>query len=256
MDQETFNLTFSGKLAPGFELAQVKSNLQNLFKIDERKAQALFSGSSIVLKKGLDSATANKYRSVMRKAGAVAFLVPSKKAGSVNNAISSPEAARAEQGSDAQASGQRPDAGQASAEHDAQMTTALGAQAAQAPKSREEIEAPDFEVAAVGADLLHADERKAVEALEVDTSNISLSDSQGNLVEADEFERPVPVEVRDLDAEVAPPGSDVLRPEERKTVEAVQVDTSQMSLGEVGERLSQPSAPPPPAPSTDHIKLK
>ena len=56
-------------------------------------------------------------------------------------------------------------------------------------------------------------------------------------------------------ASIEPPGSDLLRPEERKAPAAREVDTSGISLTEPGGSLSQPAPEPPPAPATDHLSL-
>jgi hypothetical protein len=55
--------------------------------------------------------------------------------------------------------------------------------------------------------------------------------------------------------DLAEPGADVLRPEERRVVEPVAVDTSTMHLDETGVRLSEDPVPAPPAPDTSHLSM-
>ena len=55
--------------------------------------------------------------------------------------------------------------------------------------------------------------------------------------------------------DLAPVGADVLRPEERTETEAVEVDTSALSLANTGERLSDLAPTPPAAPDTDHLSM-
>ena len=55
--------------------------------------------------------------------------------------------------------------------------------------------------------------------------------------------------------DVAPAGSDVLRPEERTVNEAVEVDTSALAVDQAAERLSETPPPPPPAPDTGHLSM-
>ena len=55
--------------------------------------------------------------------------------------------------------------------------------------------------------------------------------------------------------DLAPPGADVLRPEERADTNPVDVDTSTMSLMEAGTDLSDASATPGAAPDIDHLSM-
>jgi len=55
--------------------------------------------------------------------------------------------------------------------------------------------------------------------------------------------------------DLAPQGTAVLRPEERKQVLTREVDTTGMALDQSGEQLSEPSAPPPAAPDTSHLSM-
>ena len=78
MNEERFDLVFSGELVAGFDVAQVKKNIQALFRIDDAKVLVLFSGKPIALRKGLDADAANKYRVAMKKAGARVDVVLSR----------------------------------------------------------------------------------------------------------------------------------------------------------------------------------
>lgn len=55
--------------------------------------------------------------------------------------------------------------------------------------------------------------------------------------------------------ELSPPGSDVLRPQERARPVQREVDTSALSLAATGERLSQPAPQGAPAPDTAHLSV-
>ena len=55
--------------------------------------------------------------------------------------------------------------------------------------------------------------------------------------------------------QVAPPGADVLRAEERSQPVTAQVDTSTLSVDEHAERLSAPPETAPPAPDTSHLSM-
>jgi hypothetical protein len=54
---------------------------------------------------------------------------------------------------------------------------------------------------------------------------------------------------------LAPPGSDVLRPEERAAGPEAVLPPPAFDVAEVGARLASPSAPAPPPPDTSHLTL-
>ena len=72
---ERYEVAFSGQLIQGADVAQVKANFSKLFQADEKRMALLFSGRRIVIKSGLDHAGAEKYRTLMGRAGAVAEIV-------------------------------------------------------------------------------------------------------------------------------------------------------------------------------------
>ncbi len=67
-----YEIAFSAQLVPGAQLELVKANLAKLFQADEQRLALLFSGRRIVIKSNLDAAGAEKYRSTLERAGAVA----------------------------------------------------------------------------------------------------------------------------------------------------------------------------------------
>lgn len=70
-----YDVIFRGRLASGFTEDVVCNNLTRLFRIDPQRAAALLRGKRVVLKKNLNKEQAEKYRSVLRKAGAVVAVV-------------------------------------------------------------------------------------------------------------------------------------------------------------------------------------
>ncbi len=70
MAERTFDIIFSGGLIDGFEVNDVKTNLQALFKLDDASVAKLFAGKSIAIKKNLNRQTANQYQAALTKAGA------------------------------------------------------------------------------------------------------------------------------------------------------------------------------------------
>lgn len=241
MQEDKYDLVFAGELVKGFELAQVKRNLQGLFRIDAQKVEKLFSGAEVVLKKGVGSEAANKYRVAMKKAGAVVILVLNTDS--------------ADQPSSASVSTQVDKSEPASVRAQSALETTPGAQPARSEPRPHSIDAPEYDLAGVGDDILQPHERARIEPVEVDISALSLAEQNGNLVSVHELQRPEPVKVDIPDIDVAPLGSDVLKEEERVKVEPVKMDLDALSVAEPGERLSEPEQSSPPAPNVDHIRL-
>lgn len=70
-----YEIVFSGQLVPGAQPDLVKANLAKLFQADAQRLALLFSGRRLVLKNNLDEAAAEKYRSTLERAGAMAQVV-------------------------------------------------------------------------------------------------------------------------------------------------------------------------------------
>jgi len=71
MSDELFEVAFAGQIKEGADLEQVKAKVGAMFKADATKLAHLFSGKRMVIKKNIDQATANKYKSALNNAGAV-----------------------------------------------------------------------------------------------------------------------------------------------------------------------------------------
>ncbi|MBD2839386.1 hypothetical protein ID144_20305 [Pseudomonas sp. JM0905a] len=66
-----YEIAFSGKLVPGARPELVQANLAKLFQADAQRIATLFSGRRVILKNNLDEAAAEKYRSTLERAGAL-----------------------------------------------------------------------------------------------------------------------------------------------------------------------------------------
>jgi len=71
-----YEIAFSGQLLPGARLEQVEANLTRLFQADAQRIALLFSGRRIVIKQNLDHAAVEKYRQAMERAGAQVEVRP------------------------------------------------------------------------------------------------------------------------------------------------------------------------------------
>ncbi|NWL78929.1 hypothetical protein DM872_18950 [Pseudomonas taiwanensis] len=70
-----YEIAFSGKLVPGAQLELVQANLAKLFQADAQRVAMLFSGRRVILKNNLDEASAEKYRSTLERAGALVEVI-------------------------------------------------------------------------------------------------------------------------------------------------------------------------------------
>jgi hypothetical protein len=66
-----FNVVFGGAVSGGHKVEEVKKNLANLFKADEKKIDQLFETPQVVLKRNIDYDQAMKYQTALQCAGAI-----------------------------------------------------------------------------------------------------------------------------------------------------------------------------------------
>lgn len=206
-----FDVVFRGQIVRGLDESVVKSNLVSLFKSSPEAVDKLFNGSEVVVRKELDYATAMKYQSALKKAGALALIKEIE-----------------------------------------QKTVA-----AQPSQGKATFGVP------VEDDSNRSDQPESQSSKEQSTADtLKNTVSQGS---AEEFNQQPSGGVSQLSAgnetdgaqdelTVAEPGAQIL-PD--KIYEKRDVDTSQLSLASVGERIL-PAKPPEehPKPSIDHLKLE
>jgi hypothetical protein len=70
MSDQLFEVAFSGQISEGASADEVKARLAKMFNADEAKLAQLFSGKRVIIKKNIDQATAEKYRTALNRAGA------------------------------------------------------------------------------------------------------------------------------------------------------------------------------------------
>ena len=222
-----FDVIFEGRLIPGRDPALVKTALAELFKAPLDTVERLFVGGAIPIKKNIDHATAVRYISAMKEAGALARLKPVE--GSV------PVAAVAAPTTPAPADLTVAPVGAVLVEAklvvervvdtSAYSVAAVGVTLGEA-RNVEPVVVGDlsgYSIAAVGVTLAEA--REEIPLPEPDISGLSVAAVGADLTEA---KTGVPMPIADLDLSIAPAGSTL--------------DTTEKK-------------PPPPAPKTDHLKL-
>jgi len=247
MSEEKFSLVFTGQVISGFEYELAKQNIQRLFRIDDKKTEILFSGKAITLRKGLDSEAANKYRVAMKKAGTLVNVVL-EQSEVVKDLKTASEASPKPDGQNRESN-----------EGLKTLSTALGAQPEKQPQESVNIDAPEFALFDLGADLLEQHEKSQTPEADVDTSNYGLAEQHGNLVSEQELEKPTSQEeVKVPELDVAPVGSDVLLPDEKSKVVTANVDVSMISLAEPGSDIGDKKevSSSPKVPNVDHLKLQ
>ncbi|QEY17094.1 hypothetical protein D0C16_14575 [Cellvibrio sp. KY-GH-1] len=253
MSNSDFDIIFRGDIVFGHQLSEVKVKLQQLFKVDAAKIDALFTGRPVPLKRNLDEATANKYRDVLLKAGAMVEVCsshkspansPSKPAVPVRSQPMAPIArvapayaawTLAPVGADLLPASERP-AKPAAVAVDTSGLSLRPAEGnlvdtAEVRHEREAVViAPDLGLAAIGEDLIGADEKLELPLVEIELEDWGIADAGSDLLSAAERPVVVPVAVANSDFGLAPAGSDL--GQLRVSVKPVIPDISKLRLAE------------------------
>ncbi|MDO3386116.1 hypothetical protein QWI17_09740 [Gilvimarinus sp. SDUM040013] len=238
MEQEktTYDIIFRGDIVLGHSLNDVKQRLQQLFKADAAKIEALFTGRPVPLKRNLDEATARKYQAVLQKAGAEVSV---KVAGATQSPASRPEPVPRKRQLSLAPAGEnllrRSERQKADAVEIDTSTLTLRAvegnlldQTEVAPEPVAAVVTPEFDLAEVGADLVSENERQTIPLPTIEPESWGLSEVGEDLLRPEETEQPDVVVVKELAVELAPVGSDMGELKEDKP--AVNPDTSQLKL--------------------------
>ncbi|HCS65440.1 MAG TPA: hypothetical protein DIW64_16020 [Cellvibrio sp.] len=200
MSASEFDIIFRGDIVFGHQLAEVKAKLQQLFKTDAAKVDALFTGRPVPLKRNLDEATANKYRDALIKAGAMVEICSSDTSPANAAPKPAPVPRRAAEAAPPVASG--------------------------------------WTLAPLGSDLLPAKERPPQPApVSVDISGLSLRAAEGNLVDASEVHEEISVQVIAPDLGLAAVGTDLISADEKLELPLVEIELEDWDIAEAGSDL-------------------
>ncbi len=262
MSNSDFDIIFRGDIVFGHQLAEVKLKLQQLFKADAAKIDGLFTGRPVPLKRNLDEATANKYRDALLKAGAMVEVCPSDKspantpqkpvaavapvsgqskpasASELSPVTKAPDYAAwtlAPIGADLLPASERPRAPTAVAVD----TSGLSLRPAEgnlvdSAEVHHDVDAvviaPDLGLAAVGENLISADEKLELPLVEIELENWEIAAAGSDLLTKDERPLVVPVAVANSDFGLAPAGSDL--GQLKSVVKPVAPDISKLRLAD------------------------
>ncbi|RYY73958.1 MAG: hypothetical protein EOO52_13840 [Gammaproteobacteria bacterium] len=231
MSDQQFDIIFRGDIVFGHQLADVKAKLQNLFKADAAKIDALFSGRPVPLKRGLDQASALKYKDALIKAGAQVDLV------AVGDTKPAPVAQPAERTLSLAQRLQQ----QAAAEKEAAEKVVLQKEQAARETASHTPEImnnkTDWSLAPVGSYLLKPTEKAVVEPVEVDISAISLRPEGGNILDASEQPQAPHAQVVAPNFEIAAVGTDLIRADEKMELPLLELELADWTLADLGEDL-------------------
>lgn len=254
-DTPLYDIIFRGDIMPGHQLPNVKAKLAQLFKADEQKINALFTGAAVPLKKNLEKISAEKYQAVLRQAGADVQISP---AGKVKaKAVRSPAIQRKARQDSASRKPESAEVPMTMQERLAQQQTLEKAETAVSSAKADKEEASVFTLAPVGADLLESSEKTVEPVVNIDVSQFDLKPQEGNLVESTELQHEDAVVVDLQDYGLSELGDDLLQDDEREVVVAPVVSALDVDLAPTGSELGQiKKAPPPPAPDTSSITLE
>jgi len=70
MSDERFDLSYLGLIAPGADPEQVRQRLRAVFKLTDKGTERLFTGRPVIVKRGVDFATATRFETIFAHAGA------------------------------------------------------------------------------------------------------------------------------------------------------------------------------------------
>lgn len=268
MDSERFDLVFSGELVRGADFAQAKSNLGKLFKISETKVDALFSGKPIALKKGLDFATANKYRVAIKKAGCRVDLVEVEKpsAPAVEPATKTDLPSNTNQNTALENTVPENTAPQSLAEKTRSAAPVENKSDLPLPQVDEappeaienvsQASKTEMQLAPVGSPVLLEQEKTETPPANIDVSQYSLSETGVDLLDDADKKKEVEFEL-DVHFSLAEAGEDLLDEADKSKSEAAQLDTSAFSLSEAGADLEQiKDDVEVKVPDTDHLSVE
>ncbi|HHM05157.1 MAG TPA: hypothetical protein ENJ19_05380 [Gammaproteobacteria bacterium] len=252
MSDARYQIHVDGRLVDGARTEEVAQRLARLFNTPADKLAPLFSGRRVVIKKGVDRATAQTYVARVEQAGLRCFAEPASgaappspaEADPVPTAQAAPELAteaRTEPGATELAPTAMDSAATRNAPHAEPAPEPVSAAAAPETDSGPEL-------APAGSVLVEA---PVIAPPQIDIAHLRLgSPDQTLAVQVIN----VPPKIDTSALSVAPPGESLI---ELPDAPPVDIDTSHLSLAQAGESLEEiKKTAPPPLPDISHLGLK
>ncbi len=204
MDNPRFDIYLTGKLATGLSAAEATERLAQLFRSTPDAMRALVSGKPQLLKRGVEQATAAKYRDALHRAGLEVTIRPQAEAAATLSPVPTSVA-------------------------EASITK-------ESPTSAQ----TELSLAPYGTEVLREEERPAVVAVVIDTDHLSLQSERPRFGPVDtplaaELFKPPALDAGGLT--LAPADRDLLRPEEKAITTSAVADVPDLTLAEPGALL-------------------
>jgi len=187
-----FEIVFSGEVIAGAQVDLVKANMARLFQADEQRMATLFSGRRLVLKSNLDAEAAERYRATLERAGAKVAIGPVGEPHGITAPAAVPAAPRQvtvpeEAPQEVEEIMMAPPPDQPGFMHRDEVAKAPPARARVEPRdvymaAFTGVDAPDFAIAEVGADL--ADKAPRVRPPRLDLDQFSLAPAGADMGQA------------------------------------------------------------------------
>ena len=153
-NEHLLEIVFRGDIAPGETVAGVKARVAQLFRIDEQRADQLFSGRPTVLKRNLDRQKAEQFQQALAKAGAVVEMRLQSEVVSEEQVASEEQTASSE-------------------------TESTGTPSGSGDES-------EWSLSPVGSDLLSDNERKTFVEANINVDHLTLGEAGDDVLNADE----------------------------------------------------------------------
>jgi hypothetical protein len=226
MADANFAVVFRGRLVEGADPAAVRANLARLFNADAERIEKMFSGQSVIIKKGLDEAGAKKYQAALAKAGALVELARTAPAATAPAPAAQPATPATAPASPAPATAAPVVPAAAATETRASAAPSVPPQTI--PTAFASGEVPAAIEASVDEPGVVLVEYQPPAAPDIATDHLSVAEAGVTLVDAE----PVPEPAYDLSAlSLDPPGTTLAEP---RHVEAPDYDFEGLSVADNG----------------------
>jgi hypothetical protein len=238
MDQPLYDIICTGQLVEGSNPDDAQQKLAQLFKTSNDKVAHFFDGKAHALKRGVDKATALKYKAALHKAGIVVGFKAHQHAAVPNQAdtaaVSTPT----------------------QPQRDADLTLAPAGTAVLREEERHEFVARDIDTSAINlaSPFIEPVTEQHSSAAAPNVSHISMAEVGADLnPDAPPPPPELPLNLDELS--LAPAGTELEQLQEK--LPPLDPDTSALSMAPAGSDIleGQTKPAPPPAPNTEHIFL-
>ena len=202
MSDKHFSLIFRGDIVFGENILAVKQKVKALFKASDAQLERLFCGKPIALKTNLNQAQATKYQAVLKQAGIIVSLEPHTQktpATKIPSKTSDAQWQLKPRGSLLQDAKADPVVKPIATDHiDVAAQSGYLLKDSERPPeetSKIDMDALNWDLSREGETLLKASEKHASVKANIDTSALSVSEQNGELLQAHEKAKISPINI-------------------------------------------------------------